>query len=94
MHERDEKGNLKPIVVEIEKGVEIKVIPIPEGEIGTLTTEKGYEIVAAHILDPKLTAAEIKEYGRAGKVAKAVQKLLEISDAKRESFRDGSGNEE
>jgi len=81
LHERDEKGNLKPIVVEIEPGKEIKLIPIPEGEISMMADpSKGYEITSAHIVEPKISPEELRQFGKTAKIAKVVQKLLEISD--------------
>ena len=92
LHERDEKGQLKAITVEIEPGKEVKLTPIPEGELKLLTDpEKGYEILSTHISEPKLTVEEIKKYGKDGAIAKAVEKLFEISDIK-ESFRPGPGS--
>ena len=51
LHERDERGDLKAIIIEIEPGKEAKVIPIPEGEITLLSDpQKGYDILSAHIV--------------------------------------------
>jgi len=92
LHERDESGGLKAITVELSPGEEVKLIPLPEGEIKLLTDpEKGYEILSAHIAEPKITADEIRKYGKDGAIAGAVEKLFEISDIK-ESFRPRPGN--
>ena len=87
LHEREANGDLKPITVEVESGKEVKLIPIPEGELKLLADpERGYEIISAHISEPKITADEIRKYGRDGPIARAVERLFEISDIK-ESFR-------
>lgn len=92
LHERDEKGQLKPITIEIEPGKEVKLIPLPEGELDKLGDPmKGYGILAAHIVEPKLTPDEIVNAGKNGAIARVVEKLFEISDIK-ESFRAGSNN--
>ena len=41
LHERDEKGNLKSKTVEVEKGVEIEIIPLADGELSGLSDPKG-----------------------------------------------------
>ena len=92
LHERDEKGQLKPITIEIEPGKEVKLIPLPEGELDQIgDPTKGYGILAAHIVEPKLTPDEIVNAGKNGAIARVVEKLFEISDIK-ESFRAGSNN--
>lgn len=92
LHERDEKGELKSITVELGPGEEVKLTPLPEGEIRLLTDpEKGYDIIASHIQEPKITAEEIRKYGKDGAIARAIEKLFEISDIK-ESFRPRSQN--
>jgi len=92
LHERDEKGELKSLVIEIEPGKEVKIIPIPEGEIAQLSDPiKGYEVLSAHIVEPKLSPDEIKKFGKTKAIANLVQKLLDISDIK-ESFRPESGS--
>lgn len=92
LHERDEKGELKALLVEIEPGKEVKIIPIPEGEIALLSDPiKGYEVLSAHIVEPKLSPDEIKKFGKTKAIALLVQKLLDISDIK-ESFRPESGS--
>lgn len=92
LHERNEKGELKPITIEVEKGVEIKIIPIPEGEISALATKKGYDVISDHIVEPKISPEEIQKYGRNGRISKVVEKLIEASDI-RQSFRNGQGSE-
>ena len=92
LHERDERGELKAIIIEIEPGKDAKVIPIPEGEISFLSDpQKGYDILSAHIVEPKLSSDEIKKFGKTKAIAQLVQKLLDISDIK-ESFRSEPGN--
>jgi hypothetical protein len=92
LHERDEKGQLKAITIEIEPGKEVKLIPLPEGELDQIgDPTKGYGILAAHIVEPKLTPDEIVNAGKNGAIARVVEKLFEISDIK-ESFRAGSNN--
>ena len=89
LHERDEKGELKAVTVEIGPGEEVSLIPLPEGEISLLSDpKKCYDIISGHIFQPKITADEIRRYGKTGPISKVVQKLLEISDIK-ESFRPG-----
>lgn len=92
LHERDEKGELKSLVIEVEPGKEVKIIPIPEGEIAQLSDPiKGYEVLSVHIVEPKLSPDEIKKFGKTKAIANLVQKLLDISDIK-ESFRPESGS--
>ena len=87
LHERDEKGELKAIILEIEPGKEVKLIPLAEGELDQLSDpSRGYGILSAHIIEPKLTPDEIIKFGKNGAIAKVVDKLFEISDIK-ESFR-------
>jgi len=90
LHERDGNGELKAITVEIEPGKEVRLIPLPEGELDQLSDPaKGYAILSSHIIEPKLTPDEILKFGKNGAIAKVVEKLFEISDIK-ESFRSGS----
>ncbi len=80
LHERDEKGNLKPRTVEIEKGVEIEIIPLADGELsGLQDPKKGYIVLSTHLVSPKITPDELEKYGKSGNIKKILDKLLEVS---------------
>ena len=80
LHERDEKGNLKPIKFEIEKGVEISITPIPDGELSDLRdSEKSYILFSRHLIEPKLTPDELKKAGKTVTIGKVLSKMLEVS---------------
>jgi hypothetical protein len=86
LHERDEKGKLKPILVEIEEGVDVEITPIPEGEMSKLAdyinqknVKQAYIIISAHLIQPKITPDEIENAGKSGTIAQIVDKIIEVS---------------
>ena len=80
LHDRDEKGNLKSKIVEVEKGVEIELIPLADGELSTLTDpKKGYITISTHLVSPKITPDELEKYGKSGKIKRILDKMLEVS---------------
>jgi len=87
LNERDEKGNLKPVTVEIEHGKEVIITPFTFSDIIEIGKypEKQYEIISKHLVEPKLTAKEIEE-GKPFLLTMVLTKLNEVSSGV--SFRE------
>jgi len=86
LHERDEKGKLKPMTVEVEGGVDVEITPIPEGEMSKLADfisqknlKQAYIVISAHLIQPKITPDEIENAGKSGKIGLIVDKIIEVS---------------
>ena len=78
------------MLVEIGKGEEVEVIPIPEGEMSklaeyinpkatTYSLKQAYIVISAHLNQPKITPEEIENAGKSGKIGLIVDKLIEVS---------------
>lgn len=87
LHERDEKGNLKPVVVEIEKGMEVEVIPLTFADMVEMSRnpDKQFDIISKCLVSPKMTPDEIRN-GKSNFLSILIGKLTEVSTGP--SFRE------
>jgi len=92
LYERDEKGELKPISFEIEKGKEVLITPIPDGELADLRDpEKSYILFSRHLISPKISPETLKKAGKTTVISKTLTKMLEVSGIEQPNKDEASG---
>ena len=94
LHQRDEKGEVIPITVEVPLlNGEIKILPMKRGQIlklnaaavdGITTKDRDIELVVEQCVEPKFSVEEL-EYAQLGLIESIVAVILTASGVKRES---------